>query len=62
MAECKCGYTTDTENNCNGTHKVVKKVKEDMLAKIESINLGDDNNQLNALGMKMTIVKTLKDN
>ena len=30
MGACQCGYTTDPEKNCNGTHKVVKAVKEDM--------------------------------
>ena len=31
---CQCGYTTDPEKNCNGTHKVVKAVKEDMAEKL----------------------------
>ena len=55
MAECKCGYTTDAENNCNGTHKVVKKVKEDLIKKIDEIDMGENDTQLNALGMKMMV-------
>lgn len=30
MGTCSCGYTTDPNKNCNGTHKVVKRVKEDI--------------------------------
>ena len=35
MGACACGYTTDPEKNCNGTHKVVKAVKEDLAKKLE---------------------------
>jgi hypothetical protein len=34
MGECTCGYTTDPEKNCNGTHKVVKAVKADIAEKL----------------------------
>jgi CDGSH-type Zn-finger protein len=34
MGACQCGYTRDDEKNCDGTHKVVKAVKEDMAAKL----------------------------
>jgi hypothetical protein len=30
MGACQCGYTTDPEKNCNGTHKVVQAVKADI--------------------------------
>ncbi len=61
MADCRCGYSTDVEKQCNGTHKIVKAVKEDMIAKIEGIDpYGEENNQLNGLGMKMVIVEMLK--
>jgi hypothetical protein len=60
MAECKCNYTTDEYNNCNGTHKVVKKFKEDLIKKIDEINIGESDNQLNALGMKMMVKDLLK--
>ena len=60
MAECKCGYTTDAEKNCNGTHKIVKQVKQDLINKIHAINMGEENNQLNAFGMKIIILDMLK--
>jgi hypothetical protein len=53
MGTCKCGFTTDEEKNCNGTHKIVKAVRDKIAQDIESIPLGEDNNQLNALGMRM---------
>ena len=30
MGACTCGYTTDPEKNCNGTHKAVQAVKADI--------------------------------
>ena len=36
MGACVCGYSTDPEKNCNGTHKVVKAVKEDLAVKLEA--------------------------
>ena len=41
MSECKCGFTTDPEKQCNGTHKVVKAVKEDIIAKLEAEGFAD---------------------
>ena len=35
MGACACGYTTDPEKNCNGTHKVVAAVKADLAKKLE---------------------------
>lgn len=60
MPECKCGYTKDVEKNCDGSHKTVKKVKDDILKKVDEIDLGDNYNQLNALGMKMMVKDLLK--
>lgn len=60
MAECKCGYSKDLEKNCDGSHKTVKKVKDDILKKVDEIELGDNDNQLNALGMKMMVKDLLK--
>lgn len=34
---CKCGYTKDVEKNCDGSHKTVKAVKEEITRKIESV-------------------------
>jgi hypothetical protein len=36
MGACVCGYTTDPDKNCNGTHNVVKAVKADLIAKLEA--------------------------
>ena len=41
MGACGCGYTTDPEKNCNGTHKIVKAVKEDIIAKLEAEGFAD---------------------
>lgn len=41
MGACTCGYTTDPEKNCNGTHNVVKKVKADIIAKLEANGFTD---------------------
>jgi hypothetical protein len=41
MGACTCGYTTDPEKNCNGTHNVVKAVKADMIAKLEAEGFAD---------------------
>lgn len=34
MGACVCTYTRDEEKNCDGTHKVVKAVKEDLAEKL----------------------------
>ncbi|MEI6038291.1 MAG: hypothetical protein WCQ52_01255 [Actinomycetes bacterium] len=34
MGLCQCGYSTDPEKNCNGTHKVVAAVKADVATKL----------------------------
>ena len=36
MVACTCGYTTDPEKNCNGTHKVVQAVKADIAEALEA--------------------------
>jgi hypothetical protein len=41
MGACGCGYTTDPEKNCNGTHHVVKAVKADLIAKLEAEGFAD---------------------
>lgn len=62
MGTCKCGFSTDPEKNCNGTHKIVKAVREEIATAIESIDLGEDNNQLNALGMRMLAANVARGN
>ncbi len=51
MGQCKCGFTTDPENNCNGTHKVVKAVREQIAKEIENIDI--QSSVTNALGMRI---------
>lgn len=53
MGQCKCGYTTDKDNMCNGTHKAIKALREDIASQIEAISLGEENNQINGVGMRM---------
>ena len=58
MGQCRCGYTRDEEKNCDGTHKVVKAVKEDIANKIELIDI--EASKTNALGMRMEAVRIAK--
>ena len=58
MGQCKCGFTTDPENNCNGTHKVVKAVREQIAKEIEDIEI--QSSITNALGMQIMAVKIAK--
>jgi hypothetical protein len=51
MGTCKCGFSTDPEKNCNGTHNVVKEVREHIAQQIESIEI--EPGMTNALGMRM---------
>lgn len=39
MGKCKCGFTKDLEQNCDGSHKTVKAVKEEITKKIEEISV-----------------------
>lgn len=56
---CTCGFSTDYPN-CNGTHKVVKTIKTKLLQEINAIDLGSQDNQsLNALGMKTLVLKVI---
>lgn len=54
---CKCGFSTEYPN-CNGTHKVVKQVKDKIIEAIEAIDISDG--KLNGLGMKIIILDTIK--
>lgn len=58
MSECLCGYSTDYPN-CNGTHKAIKKLKQDIIDKINDIDLEEDGFQLNAVGMRMLAIKAV---
>lgn len=61
MGQCRCGHTRDIEKNCDGTHKVVKAVKEEIANKIDGLSLGEENEQLNGLGMRILAAKTARE-
>lgn len=56
---CGCGFSTEYPN-CNGTHKVVKAVKDKIIQNIESIPLESNGLQLNAVGLKILIIDKIK--
>jgi hypothetical protein len=37
--KCQCGFTTDPDGNCNGTHKVVRAVRDKIVYDIENISI-----------------------
>jgi len=57
MGMCACGFSTEYPN-CNGTHKVVKQVKDRITEAVESIDISDG--KLNALGMKILVLEAIK--
>lgn len=56
MGSCVCTYTRDEDKNCDGTHKVVKAVREQIAKEIEAIDLGGSS-QMNGLGVRMIATK-----
>jgi hypothetical protein len=46
--ECKCGFSPEFPS-CNGTHKIVQKVREQIASDIEAIEIGSTN----GLGIRM---------
>lgn len=58
MGTCKCGFSNDPEKNCNGTHKVVRAVREQIAKEIEAIEI--ESSITNAVGMKMMAVNIAK--
>lgn len=61
MGSCVCTHTRDEDKNCDGTHKVVKAVREQIAKEIEAIDLGSSS-QLNGLGVKMIATKIARGN
>jgi hypothetical protein len=57
MGKCGCGYTTDKEGMCNGTHKAVKALREDLIKTIEAIEI--EASITNAVGMKAQVLDIL---
>ena len=58
MGKCGCGYTTDKEGMCNGTHKAVKSLREDIAKQIELLDI--ESSITNALGMKVMAAKVAR--
>ena len=56
---CTCGFSTEYPN-CNGTHKIVKTVKDKLITEIEKIPLESNGAQLNALGMRLLVIDVIK--
>lgn len=56
---CACGFSTEYPS-CNGTHKVVKAVKDKIITEIEKIPLESNGAQLNALGMRLLVIDVIK--
>lgn len=59
MSMCGCGFSTEYPV-CNGTHKVVKEIKDKIIADIEKIPLVSNGAQLNAVGMKILVLEVIK--
>jgi len=55
MGSCVCTYTRDEDKNCDGTHKVVKAVREEIAKAIEAIEIRPSIE--NAVGMQMMAAK-----
>ena len=55
MGTCKCGFSTDPEKKCNGTHKIVKAVREKIAQDIEAIEI--ESSITNAVGMQAMAAK-----
>lgn len=59
MSMCGCGFSTEYPV-CNGTHKVVKEIKDKIIAEIEKIPIESNGSQLNAIGMKILAIDVIK--
>lgn len=36
MGKCVCGFTADVEKNCDGSHKIARKVRKQIVQDIKS--------------------------
>jgi hypothetical protein len=55
MGKCVCRFSSDAGGNCDGTHKIVKAVREQIAKEIEQIQI--EESVTNALGMQMLAAK-----
>jgi hypothetical protein len=58
MGKCVCKFSSDAGGNCDGTHKIVKAVREKIAADIEAIEIEDS--ITNALGMQIMAAKVAR--
>jgi CDGSH-type Zn-finger protein len=54
---CSCGFSTEYPM-CNGTHKIVKSVKDKIIEAVEAIEI--ESSITNALGMKLMVIDVIK--
>ena len=55
MGSCVCSHTRDADKNCDGTHKVIKAVREEIAKAIEAIEIRPSIE--NAVGMQIMAAK-----
>lgn len=55
MGSCVCTYTRDEDKNCDGTHRVVKAVREEIAKAIEAIEIRPSIE--NAVGIQIMAAK-----
>jgi hypothetical protein len=55
VGSCICNHTRDEEKNCDGTHKVIKAIREEIAKEIESIEIKASIE--NAVGMQIMAAK-----
>ncbi len=58
MGKCICKFSSDAGGNCDGSHKLVKAVREQVAKEIESIEIEDS--VTNALGMRVLAAKVAR--
>ncbi len=46
MGSCGCGFTTDPDKNCNGTHKIVAQVRKSIGDEISLMALPSNPEQM----------------
>jgi hypothetical protein len=58
MGKCVCKFSSDAGGNCDGTHKIVKAVRDQIAKEIEAIEIQDS--VTNALGMQIMAAKVAR--
>lgn len=55
MGKCVCKFSSDAGGNCDGTHKIVKAVRDHIAKEIEAIEI--QGSITNAIGMQIMAAK-----